>query len=534
MIEIIEYLNTLVKELFCVEQVDVDLKLSQNLKFGDYSSAVAFFLAKKLGKSPIECAQKICDSIRNTDIEKATNENGYVNLVISDTKIQEDLRKFVGNNKVIVDKTYQGKKVQVEFISANPTGPLHVGNARGGPIGETLSNIYQALGAQVEREFYVNDVGGQIEKFARSIWYHIAQKIERKADYPEDGYTGEYIEALSLELLEKIRVDIEEAQDTKIIEIIKKQSVEMVINQLKKTIDKLGISFDKYIYQSEIAKRTPDIINKLKDANCTQEKDGALWFKDQEDDKDSVLVKTDGEYTYYADDIAYHFDKFITRNFDKVVDIWGANHHGHVSRIKRALEALGIDSKKLEIVLYQYVRLKNGLLIEKMAKRKGTYISADMVLENIPAEVFKFFMLARNVNTHLDFDYQKALDSTIDNPIYYCFYAIARINSIGEKIKAISSTEKIYLGDEISRAIALKILAYNSLLIEVSSDLAVSKLTNYSIELSRLVHNFYESNKVLASQAEQEKINLLNLARQILIYNFNIMGINPPTKLTKK
>lgn len=532
MLEIYNVIKLAIKKAFKVEFSDFNIEISPDLQ-GDVSSSVALKLSNIVEQNPQEIALKIIDNIDSQLVERVFEKNGFINLVLSEHYISSSINRMVHSENLSINKKYQNKKIQVEFISANPTGPLHIGNARGGPLGETLANIFEATGAQVTREYYINDIGGQIDRFSESILYLLAPKFNLLREKPEETYTGENVENLAQQIYQEVKPLFKGEFDRPFIELIRSKIIELNISQIKKTVVKLGIIFDNFTYQSEINLTTSDVLKKLQASGATAKKGGALWFAKDINDKESVLVKSDGSNTYYADDINYHYQKFAKKKFDLVIDIWGANHHGHVTRISDALESLNIDPSRLKIILYQYVRLKNGDQIEKMAKRKGTYISADLLLEKIPADVFKFFMLMRSANTHLDFDFSKAVDSSLQNPIYYTYYAIARVNSINNKSTIDSQSQELFLGSKIAKEIGVKLLAYPALIDEVSNDFAVQKLTSYSFELAKLLHHFYEKERIICDHEEREKLNLINAVRTVLVYNLNLMGIKAPDKLIK-
>lgn len=335
--------------------------ISADSDFADYSTQAA--LTIKNGKKPSDNAKVIINNLPpNEIIEKAEVKNGFINFYLSKQFLGNEVKEIIEKGKNFgQNNNHQNKKIQVEFVSANPTGPLHLGNARGGPLGDAIASILEASGAKVEREFYINDVGSQAKHFGETLLYWQKKSAGEKVEFPEKGYPGEY--------MKKISAKIKSSDD---IKLLAKDGIRLTVEEIKSTLAKMGIKYDKFVCESDIllSGKTQKVIDALVNKGRTLAKEGAVWFDD------SVLVRSDKNktITYFANDIAYHKDKF-DRGFELVIDIWGSNHAGHIVRLQAALKALGLKSEQLRIILYQFVRLKHGDKIEKMAKREGIYVT---------------------------------------------------------------------------------------------------------------------------------------------------------------
>lgn len=426
----------------------------------------------------------------------------------------------------------KGKNAQVEFISANPTGPLHLGNARGGPLGDVLSNVFEASSYKVEREFIVNDLGSQIEHFGKTLKYWQEKQRGKSPLFPKDGYKGKYME----DLAKKIKSSLD-------IKKLAKLGTGEMMDGMKKTNKLMGIEFDKYVYESDILRegRTDKVLKQLKDSKYVQVKEDALWFAGKGGeflgDKECVLVRSDVEKspTYFANDIAYHEFKF-KRDYDLMIDVLGSNHYEHFLKIKEAMRALDLPEKKLKLVLYQYVRLKHAEKIEKMAKREGTYITADQVLNEVGKDVFRMMMLMSAPNTHLDFDFELAKERSKQNPVFYVQYAHARISGILRKLgkEAEIEIKEIKLESEHELNLSKELIKLPDLVYEISQNFEVHHLPHYAIDLAKKFHQFYKNCPVIKAKTKGEKISRIAQvkATQIVLKNtLNLMGIEAPEKM---
>lgn len=501
-------------------------------EYGDYSTQVA--LTIKNNKKPSENAAAVIKNLpKNKIIAKAEEKNGFINFYLSNELLGKGVKEIIkeGSNYG-KNQNLKNKKIQVEFVSANPTGPLHLGNARGGPLGDVIASVLEASGAMVEREFYINDIGSQARHFGETILYWQKSARGDKVSFPKKGYQGEY--------MKKIAAKTKPSDE---VELLTEEGIKLMVEEMKLTLSKMGIKYDKFVYESGISNssKTQKIINELNDKGQSFVKKGAVWFDD------SVLVRSDRNktITYFANDIAYHKDKF-ERGFDEVIDIWGANHHGHIERLKKALEAVGIDSGRLKIILYQFVRLKHGDKIERMAKREGTYVTAEQVLAAVGKDAFRMMMLLNSPNTHLDFDLELAKKESKENPVYYLQYACARIAGILRKFgqaekKNNTSThaiaqngERLAYQNKYELNLVKELIKFPDLISETSQSFEVHHLPHYGIALAKKFHQFYKNCPVIKAENKEAKNSRLALikATQIVLNNtLKILGISAPEKM---
>jgi len=517
---------------------------------GDFSTNIAMQLTKLLRMSP----QKIADSvISNINIEGTYIERvekagpGFINFYLNNQWLYAGL-KIVKEEDEDYGKINigNGQKVMVEFVSANPTGPLHMGNARGGALGDCIAGVLEAAGYDVTREFYINDAGNQIEKFGASLEARYIQLIkgEDAIEFPEDGYHGE-------DIIEHAKAYIELYGDSLLnedSEIRRKKlaeyAVQKNISSIKQVLESYGIVYDVWFSEKSLYENgeLEDTLKYLKDNGYTEEKDGALWFKspDSEEEKEAVLVRNNGIPTYFASDIAYHRNKFQKRGFDRVINLWGADHHGHVARMKAAVKALGIDPDKLDIVLFQLVRLFRNGEIARMSKRTGKAISLADLLEEVGRDAARFFFNMKASGSHLDFDLDLAVSKTNENPVFYVQYAHARICSIirlleneGIKVPGVDETDLTLLKEPEELDLIKKLIDYPEEIRISAQTLEPSRLTRYVIDVASSFHSFYNACRVKGVEEELMKARLLLVdCTRIVIRNvLNLLKISAPERM---
>ncbi|MBP0979481.1 MAG: arginine--tRNA ligase [Oscillospiraceae bacterium] len=528
---------------------------------GDLATNIAMVCAKSFKMSPIQIAQIITENMNldGTYFERYNIVSpGFINIFLKPSWFKDVLADInINKQDYGRSKLGEGKKVMVEFVSANPTGVMHLGNARGGVLGDCLASVLETCGFDVTREFYVNDAGNQIFNFGRSLEARYLQIFKGKdeVEFPEDGYHGQDILELAKDFAE-INSDKFVDQDS---ETRRKAIVEFAlpknIDKMKNDLKRYKIEYDVWFKESSLYKN--NLVNKiieiLKQKDFVFEKDGAIWYKASElgGEKDEVLVRANGFSTYFAADIAYHYNKFVVRNFDKVINIWGADHHGHVARLKGAMDVLGIDSSRLDIILNQLVRLTKDGQVIKMSKRTGKSITLVDLLDEVPVDAARFFFNMREAGSHLDFDLDLAVKTSSENPVYYVQYAHARICSILSKAKEnninldqelindlINNQEIILETDEEKELI--KILAlYPSELESVALSYDCSMITKYAVNLASSFHRFYNSCKVISDNLENlnnKNISCLRLliceSTKIVLRNvLNLIKIEAPEKM---
>ena len=481
-------------------------------KNGDFSTNIAMAGARCYHKAPKMIAESIVNSLDldGTLIDRAEIAGpGFINFYLSDDYYSKIVLDAVEQGENYGRSDYgNGKKMLVEFVSANPTGPMHIGNARGGAIGDCLASVLDAAGYYVQREFYINDAGNQIEKFATSLEVRYLQLCGKEIEMPEDAYHGADITEHAKAFYE---INGDKYADTESKErrnALVGYALPKNIDGLERDLKKYRIVYDKWFRESSLHNdgSVQKVIDALKEKGVTYEQDGALWFKASEfgNDKDIVLVRANGLPTYIVPDIAYHYNKLVTRGYDKAIDVLGADHHGYVPRMKAALAALGLDADRLDIVIMQMVRLvRNGETI-KLSKRSGKAITLNTLLEEIPIDAARFFFNLREPNSHFDFDLELAAKQSSENPVYYVQYAHARICSILNKAKeqgfemTVPSVEELNaLNSSEERELISHLANLTDEIISAAKGYDPAKITHYVVELATLFHKFYNAQRVM-------------------------------------
>lgn len=492
-------------------------------KNGDFSSNIAMAGARAFHGAPRMIAEAI---VKNFSLDGGYIDRceiagpGFINFYLSDKYYSDVLKDIVASGDSYGRSDYgEGKKILVEFVSANPTGPMHIGNARGGAIGDCLASVLDAAGYDVQREFYVNDAGNQIEKFATSLEVRYLQECGKDIELPEDAYHGEDITVHARNFFSEVGnkyadCDSQERRDALVAYALPKN-----IAGLEADLGKYRIKYDKWFRESTLHKdgSVQKVIEALKERGVTYEQDGALWFKASEfgNDKDIVLIRANGIPTYIVPDIAYHYNKLVTRGYDKAIDVLGADHHGYIPRMKAALTALGLDADRLDIVIMQMVRLvRNGETI-KLSKRSGKAITLNTLLEEIPIDAARFFFNLREPNSHFDFDLELAAKQSSENPVYYVQYAHARICSIikkaaeeGVEVVTPSAEALNRLNSDEERDLISHLAGLTDEIIGAAKNYDPAKITHYVIDLATLFHKFYNAHRVVSDDKELTEARL--------------------------
>ena len=492
---------------------EVELERPAVIKHGDFSTNIAL----KAKINPDKIISKLKDNVLFEKIEKAGP--GFINFYLSKKALAKELKKILEekNNYGKLD-IGKNKKIQVEFISANPTGPLTVGNARGGPFGDVLANVLNKAGFKCKKAYYVNDFGQQIRILGESI-------LKNK----DAKYQGKYIDELSKKNKEK---DAFKAGQW--------AAKEIKDNLIKKTTDKLGIKYDQWLLESNLHKsgEVDKVLNFLQEKGLIYKQDDAQWFKSKQfgDERDRVVIKKDGDKTYLAGDIALHKKKF--EEFNKVINIWGADHHGDVPGIMAGVEALGYKGK-LEIILLQFVTILDKGAKQKMSKRAGLYVLMDELLDKVGKDAVRFFFLQKSPDTHLNFDLKLAKEQSSKNPVYYVQYAYARINSILAKSKIKNQNSELQLKDldkkeEIN--LIKQLIKFPEIVEDITRDYQVQRLPYYSIELANAFHRFYENCRILDVDGDNSdlmhaRLDLVEATKIVLKNTLELMGISTPNKM---
>ena len=527
---------------------DFKIEIPADKSHGDFATNAAMVCAKPFRMAPRAIAEKILEELvlEGTYFDRAEIAGpGFINFFLSPRWFAQVVNTVLEETGTYGrTDTGEGKRVLVEFVSANPTGPMHVGNARGGAIGDCLASLLGWAGYQVEREFYINDAGNQIEKFATSLEVRYLQLYRDGVELPEDAYQGmdivEHAKAFAAENGDRyVEADAKTRRDALVAYALPKN-----IEGLKRDLGKYRIQYDTWFRESTLHAdgSVMEIVRKLRDSGYTYEQDGATWFKATEfgADKDFVLVRSNGIPTYVVPDIAYHYNKLVTRGFDKAIDVLGADHHGYVPRLKAALTALGVDASKLDVVLMQMVFVMRNGQVAKLSKRSGKAITLVTLLEEIPIDAARFFFNLREANSHFEFDLDLAVEKSSQNPVYYVQYAHARICSLlrnlaeegirpaeltGERMQQFTQPQEI----ELIRYIAMLPQEIDT----AAKHYDPSRITKYTVELATLFHKFYDACTVKNAepQLREARLALCAATRQALANALTMLKITCPEKM---
>lgn len=514
---------------------------------GDYASNVAMACAKAFRMPPRKIAEAITARIEleGTFFNRCEVAGpGFINFFLSDryyAAILADIRAC-GRDYGRSDFG-AGRRVMVEFVSANPTGPMHMGNARGGALGDCLAAVLDRAGFDVCREFYVNDAGNQIEKFALSLEVRYLQHFlgEEAVELPEDSYHGDDIRVRAEEFAAVYGDRFVHAEPSQRRQALVAFALPKNIASMQETLAKYRIQYDNWFYESTVHQdgELQETIELFKQAGLTYEQDGALWYRATQRgaEKDEVLVRANGTPTYFAADVAYHRNKLVKRGFDKAIDIWGADHHGHVARMKGALEAIGIDPSRLDVILMQLVRLVSGGEVVRMSKRTGKAITLTDLLDEIPVDAARFLFNLREPGSQMEFDLDLAVEQSAQNPVYYCQYAHARICSILKKlagegiaVRDCTAEELCLLDAPEERALIRHLSALTDEIILAARNYDPARITRYVIELATLFHKFYNACRVRVEEEPlmQARISLCICVRDTIRNVLELLKIDAP------
>lgn len=528
------------------EMPQFNIEKPANKDNGDYSTNVAMAGARAFKKAPRMIAEAIasCIDLDGTAFERVEIAGpGFMNFFLSQQFYSNVLKDVFSCGKDYGKSDYgQGKRVLVEFVSANPTGPMHIGNARGGAIGDCLASVLDWAGFSVNREFYVNDAGNQIEKFATSLEVRYLQHYDSSIELPEDAYHGqdivEHAENFIKEYGDKyVNADSKERRKALVDFALPKN-----IAGLERDLGRYRITYDKWFRESTLHNdgSVQRVIDALKEKGVTYEQDGALWFKASEygNDKDIVLVRANGLPTYIVPDIAYHYNKLVTRGYDKAIDVLGADHHGYVPRMKAALTALGLDASRLDCVIMQMVRLVREGETIKLSKRSGKAITLNTLIDEVPLDAARFFFNLREPNSHFDFDLELAAKQSSENPVYYVQYAHARICSIikkaqeqGVELKTPSDDELALLNSKEEKDLIRHLSLLTDEIVSAAKSYDPAKITHYVIELATLFHKFYNAQRVMLDDNEglmQARLFLCKAVKDTIYNILTMLKITAP------
>ena len=526
-----------------ISDVNIYIETPKNSKNGDFSTNIAMQLTKILRKNPKLIAKEIIDNLEKSNFfEKIEIAGpGFINFFVKKSSLADVLEEVFSKKENYGENNIgNGEKILLEYVSANPTGDLHVGHARNAAVADSLVRIMKKSGYNVTREFYVNDAGNQINNLTLSADARYKQALGIKVNMPEDGYNGKDIVLLGEILKKEYGKSLLEKDKSEYMKFLREYSVKYQLEKIKKDLKDFRVEFDNFYSETSLyeSKKIDLTLETLKKSGYIYKKDGATWLKTTSlstgDDKDRVLIKADGNYTYFTPDIAYHKDKF-DRGYDKLINLFGADHHGYVARIKASMEAVGYNPDNLEILIMQLVRLlENGTEV-KMSKRTGKSITIRDLINEVGVDASRYFLVMRSYDTHLDFDFTLAKEKSSENPLYYVQYAHARICSILSQVKDIDvlSYNKELLTDEYSVELLKHIAYFKEVLKQVSKKRQPHRLCNYMQNLATAFHKFYGNNKVITENEEQTKAYLaLITAVKITIKNaLNLIAVDAPEKM---
>ncbi len=531
-------------KLPAVSLPDVALERPQNPEHGDYASSYPLKLARAARVNPIAIAGELV-SLMGADsgiADVAVAPPGFINFTLKDSWLTDQVNSILaageefGNSDVGKDSS-----IQLEFVSANPTGPLHVGNGRGAILGSVLAGIFSAAGYRVEQEYYVNDAGAQVNTFSRSLYARYQQALNIDVQMPPDGYQGTYMIDLAREIFAEEKDRFIKMPEDEAVEELGRIGLQKMLDRIRHDLALLNVNFDVWFSESSLYQDGfyEKIINLLRGGGYITEREGAVWFVSTAlgDDKDNVVVRGDGSPTYFASDIAYHYDKFVNRKFDRVIDIWGADHQGHVSRMKAVVSALGIDPERLDVILYQLVTLCRGSEVVRLSKRSGDIITLREVIEEVGADACRFFFLARSSDSQMDFDLELAKKQSQDNPVYYVQYAHARIASIlrlaQEKGIDYRDGDVSLLNSEPELTLIRKMLRLSEIIETIVQTSEPHHLTYYAQDLATVFHSFYRQCRVISDDdiMTRARLKLVEASRVVLAKSLHLMGITAPEKM---
>ena len=523
---------------------EVLIEHPQNPEHGDFASGLPLKLARAMKMSPMGIAEKVSEHIvPPPQIEKIwTAAPGFINFTLRDDWLSAQVESVLAAGESYGDINLgKSKRVQLEFVSVNPTGPLHVGHGRGAVLGSTLANVLTVSGYAVEKEYYINDMGNQIDNFGRSLYARYRQCLNKEATMPPDGYYGNYMIDLAKEIVQEQGDRFLSLPESEAASQLAEVGIARMLQGIKQDLELLNIVFDtwfseKSLYQGGQYGKAMEL---LQNRGYMAKKENATWFESSSlgEDKDNVLVRSDGSPTYFASDIAYHYNKFLERKFDRVIDIWGADHQGHVPRMKAVLKALDCDPEQLKVIICQLVTLRRGQEIVKVSKRSGDIITLKEVVDEVGSDACRFIFLSRSADSQMDFDIELAKRQSADNPVYYVQYAHARIASILDFAKEreidCSQGDVSLLTTEPELTLIRRLILLPEIVEQVAVTLEPHHLPYYAQDLATVFHSFYKQCRVVSKDEALTKARLkLVKATQIALAKvLRLMGMTAPEKM---
>ena len=525
----------------------IPLEHPKQAEHGDYATPICLQLAKLARMAPMKIAEVVAARLPRADylgrVEVAPP--GYINFALDEGWLARQVEEILAAGPRFGDLDLgKGRRVQVEFVSANPTGPLTVGSGRNAAIGDTLANVLAAAGYDVQREYYVNDRGTQIELFNETLYARYAQALGRDEPIPERGYRGTYMIELGRQIAEEVGDKFLNMPRAEAIPAIGEIGLRKILQGIEEDLALMGIRYDSWFSERSLYEDSTfeEAMAILRRGGYVEEREGAVWFTATSlgGGKDEVLIRSDGSPGYFASDIAYHYDKFVKRGFDWVIDVWGADHQGHVPRMKAMMRALGLDPDRLTIIIYQLVTLRRGGEVVRLSKRTGDIITLREVLEEVGPDAVRFFLLARAADSQMDFDLDLAVEQSAENPVYYIQYAHARIASIlryaQERGIDFADGDVSLLRHPMELALIRRMLLLPEVVEQAAENLAPHHLAYYAQDLAGVFHSFYKECRVVSSdpadaELSKARLKLVSAAKIVFAKVLGLMGMTAPEKM---
>ncbi|MEX1255206.1 MAG: arginine--tRNA ligase [Dehalococcoidia bacterium] len=517
----------------------------QRPEHGDYATSLPLRLARAARANPMELGQRLAGHVPASDavdrVEVAPP--GFINFHLNEAWLARQVETIIAAGADFARAPVgQGQLVQVEFVSANPTGPLHAGNGRWAAMGGALARVLRVAGYNVETEYYFNDAGNQVDAFGRTLYARYQQLFGREAPVPEDGYVGHYMVELAEQARERFGEDMLRPPGEPPPDELARFGIEEVMAWIRRDLGDLGVHYDHWYQEQTVfeAGHFDKVMSLLREKGLVVEREGAVWFAATQlgADKDEVLVRSTGVPTYLATDIGYHYDKFLVRGFDRVVDIWGADHQGHVRPLQLAAEAMGLEPERLTIIIGQLVTLRRGDEVLKLSKRSGDIVTLREVMEEVGKDACLYFFLSRSADVSIDFDLELAKTQSAENPVYYVQYAHARIAGIlekaGEKLGDAGGGDVSLLTHPAELALVRKMLVLPELVEAIARTLEPHHLPHYAQDLATAFHDFYEKCKVVDDEQPElsrARLKLVAAAKAVLATTLDLMGMSAPDKM---
>ena len=524
---------------------DIQIEVPGNPEHGDFATNIAMTMARAEKKAPRQIAEVLVATLGASPLldKVEVAGPGFINFTLAPVCWYEVLDDIMARGwRYGTSRVGQGQKVQVEFVSANPTGPLHIGHGRGAAVGDAVASILQAAGFDVQREYYVNDAGNQVATLGRSIWLRLRELHGEQISFPEDGYQGEYIRKLATSMRDESPEAINQ-EEAEAIKLCSAYGVSKILDWIATDLKAFGITFDNWFSEQSLYDRNmvATELAKLAGKGLSYERDDAVWLRttDFGDDKDRVLIKSDGSPTYFASDVAYHMEKF-DRGFDRVIDVWGADHHGYVPRMKAVVAGLGHPAEDLQVLLIQMVNLLRDGQPYTMGKRSGNFVTLHDVVDEVGKDACRFFFLMRRSDSQLDFDLELAKRQSSDNPVYYVQYAHARVCSInrtaaeqGVDLPASGTADLSCLTLAEELALAKHLARYPETVVGAAQTCEPHRIVYYLQELAAQFHSYYNRQRVLVEDAQitRARLSLVNGVRIVLANALNLLGVDAPERM---